>query len=297
MSLTALELFSAFPCTFDDYVIPDVVGITPSPAVQKIVATPAGSLNPTLVAEVFREPTATLTALDIGRILQWLSLNAGYNINTLARLQYQQRLNGGAFMGNGNHVSITSPAGFLMPESIRAQQDDQQPAQLQMKFWGLKNGSNPPMAVNTGQNLTSSPDIGAIFKLGPVVIDGSVLAWVQSSQVHFGIEYKPVRGSGATAAEVGFIRSRKPTAELGGDNLSIVGNIGMGLGVVNSALTIYFLNANGAPSDAVHTSITFGVGSTYEVSEVPAQGENDAQPRLMVTGIGPLSYNTTAVHP
>lgn len=296
MSVNSIELYSAYPAIFDAHTIPDVISVTPSAAVQKMVATPSGSLNPALIAEVSRDPTAMLSALSIGSILSWLSANNGLAV-AAATFQYQARADGGAFQGAGNHVTVTSPKGFLAPESIRAQQDEQQPTALAMKYWGLTDGVNEPMIVNTAQNLTGSPGVANIYKLGPVVIDGETLEWVQSSQVNFGIDYFTKRGSGYRAPGVGSIRSRKPTAEIGGDNLAIAAITNMGLALVETALTFYFLDANAAPDDAAHISITFGPGTTYESTEVQAQGDGDAETRLAITGVGTLTVSTTATHP
>lgn len=297
MAVTDFERFSIYPAIFDALTIPDVVNVTPSAAIQKMVVTPGGALDPGKIALVSLDPVVTLSAVGLGAVLTAVSPTLGLAINSLAKIQFQARADGGAFQSGSNHVTISSPKGMLIPESIQAQQDDQSPALIQLKYYGLKSGSNPPMQVNVGQALGGVPAVGAVSKLGPVVIDGVILGGVQRSQVNFGLTYQTKRANGDTAPSVGSIMKRAATGEITADNMSLANAADFDLVVCASGITLYFLRADQLPGSAVHLAVTFPAGSTYELAEVPGQGDQDAETRLMITAAGPLSISTTAVYP
>lgn len=297
MAVTDFERYSIYPAVFDALTIPDVVNVTPSTAIQKMIVTPGGALDPGKIALVSLDPVATLSAVGLGVVLTAVSPTAGLAISSLAKIQFQARADGGAFQSGSSHVTISSVKGMLIPESIQAQQDDQNPALIQLKYYGLKSGSNPPMQINLAQPLGGSPAVAAVYKLGPVVIDGVILGGVQRSQVNFGLMYQTKRANGDTAPSIGSIMKRAATGEITADNLSLAYAAGFGLIVCASGITLYFLRSDALPTDNVHLAVTFPAASTYELAEVPGQGDQDAETRLMITAAGPISINTAAAYP
>lgn len=293
MAITDLERYSSYKAIFDSLGIPDVMNVTPSAAINKMVITPGGALDPALIKLVSLDPVISLACCDLGTVLAAVSPTVGLAISSLAKIQYQQRTDGGAFQSGSNHVTISSAKGFLAPESIQAQQDDQSPAQLQLKYWGLKSGSTPPMQINVGQALSGSVGVAQAYRLGPVVIDGTIVGGVQRSQVNFGINYQSKRANGDTAASVGSITRRGATAELTGNNMSLANSADFTLIACGTSIIFYYL----AMSGTSHLSITFPAGSTYELQEVPAQGEQDAETRLSITAAGAVSVDTAAAYP
>lgn len=296
MALTGIERFSTFPAVFDAVTLTDVVNVTPSAEIKKIVATAGGALDPGKIAAIGLDPTVALSILDLSKLAS-ISPILGLACSSSVKIQFQQRSDGGAFQSGSNHVTMTSIKGMLLPESIQAQQDDQSAALLQLKYYGLKSGSTPSMAINLSQALTGTPAVAKIYKLGPVVIDGTILGGVQRSQVNFGLQYTTKKANGDTEPTVGSIVKRAATAEISAANLSLANAADFGLIVCSSGITIYFLDANELPASSAHLAITFGAGSTYELADVPAQGEQDAETRLMITAKGSLTVSTTAAYP
>jgi hypothetical protein len=296
MSLTTIERFSTYPAIFDAITLNDVVNVTPSAEIKKIVAYPGGSLDPGKIAGISRDPTVGLSIINLAQLAN-ISPILGLACSSAVKIQYQQRQDGGAFQSGSNHVTMTSVKGMLLPESIQAQQDDQSPALLQLKYYGLKNGSTPAMAINLSQALTGTPGVDKIFKLGPVVIDGVILGGVQRSQVNFGLQYTTKKANGDTDPSVGSIVKRGATAEISAANISLANAADFDLIVCSTGIVIYFLDANELPASAAHISVTFPAGSTYELADVPAQGEQDAETRLMITAKGSVTVATNAVYP
>src|SRR3990167_6805010 len=297
MAITDFERFSIYPAIFDALTIPDVVNVTPSAAIQKMVVTPGGALDPGLIALVSLDPVATLSAVGLGAVLTGVSPTVGLAVSTLAKIQLQARADGGAFQSGSNHVTMSSTKGMLIPESIQAQQDDQNPALIQLKYYGLKSGSNPPMQINVAQALSGSPAVAAAYKLGPVVIDGVILGGVQRSQLNFGLTYQTKRANGDTAPSVGSITKRAATGEITAGNFSLANAGGFGLTACVVGITAFFLRSDQLPASSTHLAVTSPAGSTYELAEVPGQGDQDAETRLMITAAGPLTINTTAAYP
>src|SRR3990167_8062667 len=191
-------------------------------------------------------PVATLSAVGLGAVLTGVSPTVGLAVSTLAKIQFQARADGGAFQSGSNHVTMSSTKGMLIPESIQAQQDDQNPALIQLKF---------------------------------------------------GLTYQTKRANGDTAPSVGSITKRAATGEITADNLSLANAADFELTACVSGITLYFLRSDQLPASSTHLAVTFPAGSTYELAEVPGQGDQDAETRLMIPAAGPLTINTTAAYP
>jgi hypothetical protein len=283
MTIGAHKRYTTYPAKFDNLVVPDVLNVSPSSAVQKMILMPGGSINPALVAEVSQDPSATITALDLKTMLTQCGLAGGLYCSSSVLLQYQQRALGGIFMAGSNHVRITAPAGILYIENIRAQQDEQNAAAVAMKFQAFGNTNTRPMTVATGQSLLGTPSIARAYKLGPVSFEGTVLGGVQSSQVATGLSCQTKRADGRTWAVTGSLVKAGPTGEISLDTLDLAATVGMGTMPISVGTDVYFQQVGFGPADAAHIRVRFTSG-LYEISEMPASGEGDASTKLVITG-------------
>lgn len=292
-AITSDAVYSSFPAKFDSLLIRDVISVNPSANVKKIVAMAGGSVDPGLIAEQYREPTVDLTALDLGTILAACSPVNGLAIGTSSLIQYQLRSDGGTFDVYSNHVSLSTAKGFLHPDTISAKQDEDKGAQISLKYWPLCTSTNPPLIVNISQALTSTPNIAALYRLGPVSFEGSVVGGVQSASVKCGIEYKPFRAGGQVGAFAGFIRKRAPTFEFETTNQRILSSIGFGITAISTGCTIGFQLIGTALASSAHVLFTASAGS-YEVTDAGVSAEDDAMARVTVTLTGTLSVSTSS---
>lgn len=288
---TADAVYSSYPAIFDALTIADVVDVRPSANVQKIVAYAGGLVTPDLIAEVNREPVVDLTAQDMETILDAVDIMNGLACSSAVKIQYQLRADGGTFSGAGNHMSLSTAKGFLHVVSIDARQDDQNAARIALKFWALKTSSNPPLIVNISQNLTDSPNVSALFKLGPVTFEGSALGGVQSVSIKTGLEYKPFRAGGSAYAGDGYIRKKAPTIEIETTNLKVVSAIGMGITGMSSGISVGLAKMGYALTDAEHVLCGLAAGS-YEITDAGVSGEGDAMAKITATGAGALTALT-----
>lgn len=283
MTIGAHKRYTTYPAKFDNLVLPDIVSVAPSAAIQKALLTPGGALSPALVAEVQQDPVVSLTVMDLKTILAQCGFQSALAISSAAVIQYQQRALGGTFAGNGNHVRLTAPAGLLYLDSVRATQDEASAAAVNCRFQSLGNTTTRPFTVAIGQNLLGTPSIPRAYKLGPVVFEGDVLGGVQSSSVQSGLTCATKRGDGRTWAVTGSITKAAPSAEVMLDTLDLADDVGFGSAAISSGISIYFQQIGAAAGDLAHIRFTFNAG-LYEISEMPASGEGDASAKLTVTG-------------
>lgn len=286
--ITADAVYSGFSAVFDSLTINDIVSVTPAANVKKIIAQGGGMVDMSLIAEQYREPTVKLAALNIGAIMTAVSATLGLAVASSAKIQYQLRADGGTFDAAANHISLSTAKGFLLPVSIRMEQDSEQGAQIELEFWPLVTSTNPPLIVNISQALTGTPAVAALFRLGPVGFEGSVLGGVKSVAVNFGLEYKPFRAGGQTGAAVGFIRKRNPTIEIETTNQRILSSIGFGISGISTGLTIGCAQIGYALTGLNHTKITMATGS-YEITDAGYSGEGDAMAKITATATGTLT--------
>lgn len=283
MALTAHQRFVGYPAIFGALTIPDVQNVSPSSGVQKLTAMASGSVDPSIVAEIYRESNCSLTAVNLGAILAAVDLVNGLYVEATSQIQYRARAVGGTFQGGANHISLTSSLSFLHVEGISARQGDTNAVGLTLKHIPLYDGVNAPYVVNLNQPLVGTPSIGAVYKLGPVVLEGTKLRGVQSSQFQTGITFQTKGGDGALAPSVGSITKRQGTMNVDCDNIELTWNIGLGSTPIQNGITMYLQKVGVAPNVAQHVALTI-TGGLYEVTEVPAGGEQDANCRLVVTG-------------
>ncbi len=280
MAITEHKRFTGYPAVFSGITISDVQSVSPAPGVQKMVLTPDGSIQPAVAVEIARDPRIGLTCFNLGH-LTTIPMRSCLRMSS-ALIQFQARATGGAFAGNGSHVTLVGTIGDLYVESIRAQQDEQSGALLTLQYVPLYDGTNPILACNVGQSLTGTPQIQYTYRLGPTVIDGTQIRGVQSAQFTTGINYSTKRGDGDKFARIGSIQALAETLEIGFDNLELINTIGFGAKAISSGVTQYFIRNDSGPADANHFSITINAG-LLEITDASQSGNEDAGPRLMVT--------------
>lgn len=303
MSLTTQELFGIYPAIFDSLTISHVSSVEPQHNVQKMVVVPGGSVDPAVVAEINRKPMVNLTAHDLAAILTAVSPTLGLSVSSAWKIQYQQKADGGTFTGSGANVLLSGSKGKLLVDSISAQQDQQDPVDCLLKFYALWDGSTVdgnsdplPISVSTAQNLTGSPSVGAIYKLGCVVYEGSKLGGVQSAKVTFGVGYNTTSADGEKAARIGTVDLRSPTFEADVHNLSLLSTNGHGLKQASSGMSIYFRRIGYTDASSSHLKLTLG-GGAYETTPNGVSKEGKAVTKLMMTGTGTITVDTAAAMP
>ncbi|QDT95552.1 hypothetical protein [Gimesia aquarii] len=296
MTIGEMQNYEVYPAVFDLLTVNHINSIDLSSNVQKLVAKAGGSVDVGRIAEVIRENEVQITSGDIGTILSNVSVTTGLKVETNARIQYQQREDGGVYKTTAEHVTINGTKGILIPRTISSSQDSQQGATIVLSFIPLRVGSNAPLIVNVNQSLSSVPAINTLYKQGPILFEGTLLKDIQDSQTDFGITFDQWRGSGDVAAERGSISDRQRKLEFTGRNLELSSLITLGAIPISSGITQYYRQIGFGDNEAQHIAITFTAG-TYEVTSITGQTGSNADLKVMASGALSISVSTASTIP
>ncbi len=285
MSVTTHERFAGYACKVGTNVINHVRSIGPKFGVQKMEIIPSGAIDRLAIAEAFRDGVAQVTTGDLIELLAWLSPLNGYALTAspATLLQFQQRADGGTWMGSGSHATITSPKVFVCLDEISATQDAKEGASAKFSIYLLTDGTNPALSMQVAQNLSGTIAVNDLFKLGPVTYEGSSVLGVESVVFRTGIKVSTKRSSGMIDPDVASIVERRPMIEVKGSNLSLVSGVGTNVSAMSSGLSATFTNTAGGMAVNVVVSLTGGV---YTASGVNVSGTGDAQGSIVADGSG-----------
>jgi hypothetical protein len=290
MALQDLELFSPYSSQLGSLAIPDTLSTDPQAGVNQILQSAAGSLDVLAQGVSSVDSRFSITCVDL-RHLSSVSILNGLRPTGDSRVQYQLRASGGAFATSG-HVTFVFSKCHVIPDSIQAQQDQNTAAALQLMVYPLWDGTNLPVRI-IGQSLSGTPAIGAFYRLGPSLANGTYLGGVQSASVQFGLDYKTKRQGGEFFAREGAVYQRRPTINVETLNFSI---LPVGFSQVHNVNFTQFFRRDGfAPNDAVHFSVS-GNG-TLRANNIATQQDDDARPGLTFTPTGQLTISQTATIP
>lgn len=288
MSISETQLFSPYPSVFGSLVIPDTIDTDVAAGVQQMAEKAAGTIDIQMRALSVLEQMVTINCLNLGH-LATVSPTNGLPISATSKIQYRRREHGGSSpFASSNHITLVSAKGALLPESVKAGQDDNNAARLALRFYALWDGStvdgsgNPLPLQVIAQALANSPAIAAMYKLGPTTIAGTVLGANQSATVNFGLGYKPTRGNGETVAREGAIYTRVPEIMVEPKNLDVVKDLtGVGMVQLNGTVTQYFRNTSYGPAASQHASFSL-VNPTIELGNISASPDEDPKTGLII---------------
>jgi hypothetical protein len=292
MAVTNHERFTGFACSVDTNVISDCRSIQPKFGINKIEIMPSGAIDRLAMALAYREGAASITTGSLISLLSWCPLLTGYaSSSTGALLQFQQRADGGSFAGASSHATISSPKVFVAIDEISVEQDSKTGAIAKLSIHLLTDGTNPAIAMLTGQSLVGTVSVAGIFKLAAVVYEGAKVLGVQRVSFKTGIKIQPKRSSGYTDADVASIVERKPQIQVSGTNLSLVNAVTPNLSAISAGLTIYLqqFNTSGAPVSGSH-NVSIGIaGGVYSSEGLNANGTQDVDGSITADGSGASS--------
>lgn len=216
--MTATNRYSIYPTQFlvastPTLVLTEIHNMRIVPNASKVVVTPGGAIDPQAIPMMQAQPMITFSTYDLATVLAAVSISAGLNCTGGGIMQFQNRVDGATFGGSGVHTKLTSTKGYLAIQSITASQDA--PAEANLAYWPLFDGTNDPLTGNGAASLTLSPTFGTIFSLGPIyqTVDASTteVTAIQSLTINTGINYQVNREGGDTFARTGSIITRAPT--------------------------------------------------------------------------------------
>lgn len=267
--MTAPLRHDAYPCSIDSLTINDIRSVTVSPAVSHMVMIPGGARLPDGIAMNYADPTVSFVTGDIATVIGSLGASTGLTGSSAWEVQYQKRAAGGTYAGSTSHVTLNGTNCFAYANTITAQQDAAEGAELAFTMMALSSdGATAPFAVNTSQSLTGTPDVPLRHSLGPVYCNGSAIAGVTDVKVDFGHKVEAKRTGGVLFPEACVIVESQPMVEFSVLNPALIDEASLGpfISALSSSGVIVYLQAvspgggRAAGASGTHISITAATG-------------------------------------
>ena len=295
--------YSIYSATFTDGASPISVVQARSKSItsgaRKALITPGGGVDRGAVILSHADPMARLETADLATCLAGVSVTTGYAATSGATFRAQQRAGGSTFLGSGNHVTIASSKGHLLPESLSVRQDDENGASLALAYYALSSdGFTAPFTVSTGANLANSPAYTSQYFLGPIYHNGSQIPGVLGAEVDFGLVYSAVRHDGDIFAREGTIVMRAPMFRFSIAELDAAANLFNA--ALAGSLVIYLLKGapgGGRATGSNQVSITCSAGAWNTTDESVAGVEADWAANIEVQPTGTITVSPTAALP
>jgi hypothetical protein len=214
----AFDRYSIYPCRIGDIELTQIHDVRISPNSNKSEITPGGGIDRQHIATAHSEPTVKILTSDFETVFANVDIGTGYCSNTdsaetaASIFQFQRREDCGTFDGAGNatHQVATGQKGFTACESIHAEQDSLEGAQIDLNHWALsEDGYIEPLEFSKiALELTTT--FVSLYHLGPVYLNAVQWLGVQNITVRPGIVYQEKRMSGNPFAQIGSIVARNP---------------------------------------------------------------------------------------
>lgn len=272
--------------------------ITPTPTRAEVV--PGGAVDRASSLLSHADPVVRLDTPDLATALASVSPTAGYFASSGATFRAQKRAAGGVFAGTGNHVTISSSKGMVIPDRLTCSQDDPQGAQLSLIYYPLSSdGATAPLTVATSQSLADTVAFVSQYFLGPVYAGSSQMGGLNSIDIAFGLTYSAKRHDGDVYAQEGSIVARMPVIRLTFDTLDHASGVGVFHAGFTDDVTIFLRKgaSNGVRvSDATegHVSITVSAGSWHVSDVTGSDGDADEALTVEIIPTGTIAVATDA---
>jgi hypothetical protein len=175
---------------------------------------PSGAIDRGAVVLSSAESRCRITTEDLAAVFAVVSPTVGLACTGGATFRYQKRADSGVFAGGSTNLKALSTLGFLYPESLSASLDS--PAQLELAYCPLFDGSNEPLALTDSISLSGAPApaYNSVFYLGPLYLDSAQIEGLTQVRLNFGIDFRTFKGDGLVHPAQGAIYGRKPTLSL-----------------------------------------------------------------------------------
>lgn len=307
----AHELFVPFPPVINGVVIPHISDPTPNQNLKEIEIKSLGKRGPIDLAVAYEEPTFGFEtgALDVllGAGNLAVDLSTGLycdDDNTI--LQYQQFAAEGGFAGAGYHVTLTSVLAWLGIESIKASQDETKVAMAKcMLHLLLSDGGTLPNVLATDADLTGAVALDNKWALGPVYINSTQIAGLQTIEYVSGVTAKPKRADGNTVANRVALHTERHEMRLGLENLGVLASQGLGMSNAAGACAMYLRHissaggrtANTGLGNNKHIKIQFSAAKLIH-QELKSGGEDsEVQTVPTIVNTGTVSWSVVSTIP
>jgi len=240
------------------------------PSLRTALEAADGSPYATFGSLVAGAPGMTLSTSDLKTFLDQCGV-AGMLVDADAGhpgvVGYFQKMAAGGTrdaLGAGTHVSTTFSDGLLVPRRLSAAHGGT--AVLEAALVGAKADGTVPYALNEADSLTAAtyPAVSSVWTVGPVKLNATPLAGVQSVAVDFGLAVTAEAADGDLYPSVASILSIRPSISVTSRHVDITGTLTeAGVEYAASQVVVYLRKrdeggAYVADGTAEHVKFTLG---------------------------------------
>lgn len=198
---------------------------------------------------------------------------SGTALSGAGLLSYVRPLTAGSVSASASSYLLTVATGMLVPRSISAAQG--QAAVMEIECIPYNSAGTIPFTFASSSASFNTPTQDQGYTLGPVHLNGTAIADVESVQVDFGIMESILMSDGHTFAKSASIEGRMPVVTINTKSAALASQVLAG-GYAVTQLDIYFRRVTvggtiAANASTVHALISINVGSA---SNLQIQGRN-----------------------
>lgn len=278
-----------------------VDSMTTSPNSEHTPFVPAGGITPAawLVPKV--QPEGTFTTQDLATFFGAVDVSTGLLCNEESTFALSKRVQGGGGLSaanNTDHYTWTAQLGQLFPESISAEADSNQGAQLNARFIALSNGTLAPFVFQGSQaiNAITAPGYNSSFALASPYHNSVEIQGCRSINLDFGAQYRSAANTPDTYNDCVVKVTQQPVFRFTvakADEFAAQALVGE---AVNTSFAFYLQRidaTNGgriAATTGSHFKLSFTAGKIAR-SDISASGIDDGTVEFMVHPVGALTVS------
>lgn len=263
----------------------------------------AGEVDPLFTAIQSQTPGWEAESGEIKRVLDAIGIS-GLAISSTATMFLKQVTQKGdrTAAGTSVHTSLAIASGMICWNRIQAR--GVEPATVSLQIAAIYNGSVDPVVATNDTTLSGTPAADEHWTVGPISLNGTVYAGIQSVSIDLGISLFLKASDGEQWPTFVAIQTRNPVVEFTTDDPKAWGLYGLN-GVALSSGSVY-LRKFAANADRVAVATQEHIGFSLPASglihaEATEAGDNNEATTTVRVELNrvdgstpPLTYDTTA---
>lgn len=284
-------------------VVGQIVSQQVDPAIEHMIATGSGRVDPTFISMRRGSPRITFASTAIKTLLDNAGIG-GLIIDPAAvppnpiTLWWRRRKPGGTY-DDTDAVKQVISAGLLYPTTLDAAHGVE-PATINYELVPVMDGSNEPIATTKGQAFSVTWPTEEHWGIGPAFVDDMRMDFEQRLRINFGLTVNAISGGGEVWPREVHLRDRQPTIECDSLNMALIDDthtIGTAIGLGSKGVAIdavtdtaVFLR-KAAPggtwetdATAVHIRFTLAAGRVTPNAYTGQHGQDASLP-VLISGV------------
>lgn len=308
------ERYSGYSAKFgfatgDSMVVNQMVGWDMDSGTTKSEIIPSGAVDRAAVLTTRQNPEFTLRTQDLFSVLTDVDPQSGKCFDEASTFFLQERADCGTFLAGGTatHMGRRTQKAFMVIDSIAAEQDSDDGAMLNARFFPQKSGANVLVEHVAGTALTgvAAPAYVSSFALGPVYHAGAEIKGVMGVTLNFNNNVVPAPSSPGGEPDFHSIVARTPEFSFRCLKIDNFDGFKASGTPVTTSFAFYFqkMDATNAVGDgrvavgtATHVKVS-GTAGDFDVRTLGADGQEDAAVEVVLRPTGSVTTSVASAIP